>query len=120
MDNHLGSDYLCNLLPPHIGEVSSYPLHNAVKYTQIHSRTALYRSSFLPLAIREWNKLPTEHRNAESKNMFKVLITDTKNKVPCYYYCGYSIKQMIHTQLRTECSSLNFYLHQRNLIPSPN
>ena len=26
---------------------------------------------------------------------------------------------MLHTRLRTECSSLNFYLHRRNLEPSP-
>ena len=27
---------------------------------------------------------------------------------------------MLHTRLSTECSSLNFYLHRRNLVPSPN
>ena len=80
MDNHLAPDYLCNLLPPHIGEVSSYPLRNTDNYTQIHSRTALYGSSFLPSAIHEWNKLPTEPRNAESQDMFKALLTDTKNR----------------------------------------
>ena len=88
MDNHLAPDYLCNLLPPNIGEVSLYPLRNADNYTQIHSRTALYGSSFLPSAILEWNKLPTEHRNAELQDMFKAFITDTKNKVP--YYEGQS------------------------------
>ena len=120
MDNHLAPDYLCNLLPPHIGEISSYPLRNADNYTQIHSRTALYGSSFLPSAIREWNKLPTEHRNAESQDMFKELITDTNNKVPCYYYCRNRIEQMLHTRPRTECRSVNFYLHRRYLVPSPN
>ena len=83
-------------------------------------KSTLYRSSFLPSAIREWNKLPTEHRNAESQDMFKELITDTYNKVPCYYYCGNRIEQMLHTRPRTECRSLNFYLHQRYLVPSPN
>ena len=101
-------------------EVSSYPPRNADNYTQIHSRTAFYGSSFLPSAIREWNKLPIEHRNAESQDMFKAFITDTKNKVSYYYYCGNRIEQMLLTHLRTECSSLNFYLHRRNLIPSPN
>ena len=27
---------------------------------------------------------------------------------------------MLHTWLGTECSSLDFYLHQCNLVPSPN
>ena len=104
MDSHLALDYLCNLLPPHIGEVSWYPLRNADNYTQIHSRTALCGSSFFPSAIREWNKLSTEHRNAESQDMFKAFITDTKNKVPYYYYCGNRIEQMLHTRLRTDSS----------------
>ena len=51
--------------------------------------------------------------------MFKVLITNTKNKVPCYY-CGNRIEQMLHTRLRTECTSLNFHLRRRHLVPSPN
>ena len=80
----------------------------------------LNRSSFPPSAIREWNKLPIEHRNAELQDMFKVLITNTKNKVPCYFYSGNRIEQMLQTQLRTECSSLNFFLHRRYLVPSLN
>ena len=52
--------------------------------------------------------------------MFKALITDTKNKVPYYYYFGNRIEQMLHTRLRTECSLLNFYLHRRDLEPSSN
>ena len=27
---------------------------------------------------------------------------------------------IVHTRLRTNSSSLNFYLHRRNLVPSPN
>ena len=104
MDNHLAPDYLCNILPSHIREVSSYPIRNADNYTQIHSRTALYGSSFLPSAIREWNKLPTDHRNAESQDMFIELITDTNDQVPCYYYCGNRIEQMLYTRLRTEAA----------------
>ena len=86
---------------------------------QNHSMAALHESSFLPLAIREWNKLPIEHRNAESHENFKGLLTDTNNKVPYYYFCGNHIEQMLHTRLRTECRSLFFYLHQHNLVPSP-
>ena len=69
------------------GVVSSYPLHNVDNYIQIRSRTALYGSSFLPSAIHKWNKLPIDHRNGESQDTFKGLLTETNNKVPYYYNC---------------------------------
>lgn len=120
MDHNLAPSYLCNLLPPHIGEVSSYPLRNADNYVQVNARTALYGSSFLPSTLREWNKLDNDHRNADSQEAFKKLLTQNNVKIPHYYYCGNRPDQILHTRLRTECSSLNYYLHRRNLVPSPN
>ena len=61
-----------NLLPPHIGDTTSYLLRNADNYAQVHARTALYGSSFLPSTVREWNKLPIEHRNAEARTSFAI------------------------------------------------
>ncbi|MCG7881047.1 MAG: hypothetical protein JAY96_05605 [Candidatus Thiodiazotropha endolucinida] len=120
MDHQIAPDYLCNLLPLHIGDVSSYPLRNADNYSLVHSRTALYGSSFLPSTIREWNRLPNEHRNAESQNAFKQNLSENSVKVPYYFFCGNREEQIIHTRLRTECSSLNYYLYRRNLVDSPN
>ena len=55
MDHNLAPGYLCDLLPSHVGDTSSYSLRNAENYTQVHARTALYGSSFLPSSTREWN-----------------------------------------------------------------
>ena len=91
-------------------QASAYPLRNADNYIQGHSRTVLYGSSFLPSIIREWNKLPIDHSNVETISAFKTLLTDRSNKFPKYSLYGNRIEQIMHTRLRTECSSLNYYL----------
>ena len=87
---------------------------------QVHARTALYGSSFLPSTTREWNKLPINHRNAETPYSFKTLLREDNVKIPHYFFYGNRLDQIMHTRRRTECSSLNYYLYRRNLIPSPN
>ena len=82
--------------------------------------TGLYGSSFLPSVIREWNRLPNEHRNAESQTAFKRYLTENAVKIPQYFFRGNRIEQILHTQLRTEWSSVNYYLYRRNLVLIPN
>ena len=120
MDHNLATGYLCDLLPPHVGDTSNYPLRNVDNYTQVHARTALYGSSFLPSTIREWNKLPIEQRNVETLSAFKTPLSNRNIKIPKYFLYGNRLEKIMHTRLRTECSALNYYLYQRNLIPSPN
>ena len=50
--------------------------------------------ALLPSAIHKWNKLPTDHRNGESQDSFKGLLTETNDKVPYYYNCENHIEQM--------------------------
>ena len=115
LDHKLAPEYLCGLLPPHICDTSSYPLRNADNYAQVH---ALYGSSFLPSTVREWNKPPIEQRNAESLNTFKRKLTEDTPTIPNYYFYGNRIDQSC-TRFLTECSSLNYHLYCRNLVPSP-
>ena len=42
--------------------------------------------SFLPSTIREWNKLRTEHMNAESLNTFKQIQAEDTPIFPNYYF----------------------------------
>ena len=102
MDHNLAPGYLCNLLPSHVGDTSSYPLRNANNYTQVPARNALYGSSFLPLTIREWNKLPIEHRNVETPTTFKTVLTANNVLIPPYFLYGNRFDQIMHTRLRTE------------------
>ena len=86
VDHNLAPGYLCDLLPSHVGDTTNYPLRNADNYTQVHARTALYGSSFLPSTIREWNKLPIEHRNVETLSAFKTSLTNRNIKIPNTFY----------------------------------
>ena len=44
---------------------------------------------------------------------------NTQTQVPKYYYIGSGRAQVLHTRLRTNCSSLNLHLFLKNIIESP-
>ena len=119
MDHGLAPLYLSNLLPPHVEDVTSYRLRNAGNYVGIHANTRTYADSFLPSTIQAWNNLPDSIRSADTLATFKHLLTQDTPKVPKYYFCGDRFFQVLHTRLRTECSSLNQHLHKRNLVGNP-
>ena len=119
MDHGLAPLYLSNLLPPHVEDVTSYRLRNAGNYVGIHANTRTYADSFLPSTIQAWNNLPDSIRSADTLATFKHLLTQDTPKVPKYYFCGDRFYQVLHTRLRTECSSLNQHLHKRNLVGNP-
>ena len=90
----------------------------------IHVRTAnarksQYFSSFLPSSIRERNALPEEQRNATTVTSFKYQLNQPSSSIPKFYYVGERQTQILHTRLRTKCSSLNYYIFLRNLTDSP-
>ena len=119
MDHGLAPLYLSNLLPLHVEDVTSYRLRNAGNYVGIHANTRTYADSFLPSTIQAWNNLPDSIRSADTLATFKHLLTQDTPKVPKYYFYGDRFYQVLHTRLRTECSSLNQHLHKRNLVGNP-
>lgn len=112
--------YLSSLVPPLVGEASLYSLRNSENIQNIPCRTKQFAESFLPSTIQLWNSLPLETRNSQSISSFKQsLINGSKSSPPAYFYNGNRIDQIYHTRLRTNCSSLNLTLFQKNLIDSP-
>ena len=111
--------YLSSLLPPHVEDVTSFRLRNAGNYVGIHANTRTYADSFLPSTIQAWNKIPDSIRSVDTLITSKHLLTQDTPKVPKYYLCGDRFYQVLHTRLRTECSSLNQHLHKRNLVGNP-
>jgi hypothetical protein len=49
----------------------------------------------------------------------KSYLNHNKCKTPMYYYTGQRKGQILHTRLRTNCSSLNLCLFQKNIVQSP-
>ncbi|MCG8096458.1 MAG: endonuclease/exonuclease/phosphatase family protein, partial [Candidatus Thiodiazotropha endolucinida] len=110
MFNNLAPTYLSSLLPRQVSTVSRYNLRNSNDLQTIRTKTSLYHNSFLPSTLREWNNLPVEVRQLPTLNSFKYHLSKDKRKVPKHYYHGKRKAQILHTRLRTGCSSLNLEL----------
>ena len=93
MQNGLAPDYLVDLVPPRVGNETPYSLRNADNYQQVHANSRL--------------------------TSFKYKFERNSPKIPKYYFFGDRGNQILHTRLRTECSTLKFHLYRRNLIPEP-
>ena len=120
MVNQLTPAYLSTLVPPLVSEVSSYNLRNSQNLSVPSSRTKLYAESFLPSVVHLWNSLPQAVRDSESVNSFKnSLDQHSVSKPPSYYYTGCRKAQILHTRMRTNCSSLNLTLFHKNITESP-
>ena len=119
MFNNISPAYLSSLVPPSISSISNSNLRNTENVQTIDSRTSQYSNSFLPSAVREWNNLPLETRSSDSVNTFKRSLDRGATVVPKYYYSGNRKFQILHTRLRTNCSSLNNDLFLKNILESP-
>ena len=78
----------------------------------IYTRTALYHNSFLPSTIRDWN-------NLKQDRLVMLIPSNKRERVPKYFYNGSRRGQMLHTRLRTKCSSLNKDLFDKKIVVSP-
>ena len=120
MINNQTPAYLSDLIPLTVGDNSRYPLRNSNNIQTINARTNHYHNSFLPSVIREWNNTPASSRNAVSTNAFKHSLKNPAiASVQKHYYHGLRKLQILHTRLRTNCSSLNNDLHSKNMTDSP-
>ena len=118
MMNGLTPPYLSSLCPPTVSN-DAYNLRNQADSQVPRARTSLYYDSFLPSTVRAYNSLPLPLRNSTSLSSFKRQLFMSNDKVPAYFYCGVRKNQILHTRLRTNCSSLAADLFSKNIIPSP-
>ena len=109
--------YLSDLIP--INNQNRYNLRNISNVPFIHARTQLYKNSFLPSVIRDWNNLPDNIRMLPTLSTFKLHLNSNIQKPPEYYKVGSRFGQIHHTRLRLNCSSLHFDLHRKNIINDP-
>ena len=120
MQLDLTPPYLISLVPPSVSETTRYNnLRNADYYTTINCRTQLYYTSFVPSVVREWNGLPGAVKQISSLHSFKVFLNQDRTVVPKYFNHYERKTQVLHTRLRTGCSSLNNDLYLKNIIESP-
>ena len=118
MKHNLTPDFLSSLVPSTVDSTTTYHLRNADNLRVPRARTAIHDNSFLPSVVREYNSLPAQTRNAQSISSFKRCLS-SDNTVPSYFYTGIRRLQVLHTRLRTNCSSLSHDLYRKNIVQSP-
>ena len=119
MIHNLAPLYLSSLVPQSVSNISRYNLRNSNNLQTLDARTSLYYNSFLPSTVRAWNNVNDEVKQSDSLNTFKGFLTKDKLLVPKHFYVGHRKVQVLHTRLRTNCSSLNLDLFTRNISDSP-
>ena len=100
--NNLAPEYLSDLMPPMIGQMSDYNLRNNNNYILPNCRLEITKKSFFPSTITEWNRLDQTTRDSRNVNIFKSKINPKTDKPPAYYNHGNHGNRkinIIHTRL---------------------
>lgn len=111
-------EYLSNLVPSRFNEIHQHRTRGSTNIMPVPARTAFHYNSFLPSTVRLWNDLPVNIKNSNSVKNLKNLMSEKKN-IPCYFYTGSRIGQILHARLRTLSSSLKDHLFNKNLETDP-
>ena len=77
--NGLVPIYVSDLIPPSVGEISTYTLRNQQNITVPLCRTEISRKSCIPSSISAWNSLDIELRNSPSLASFKYQLKKLQN-----------------------------------------
>ena len=119
MTHNLAPLYLSSLVPQSVSNITRYNLRNSNNLQTIDVRTTLYYNSFLPSTVRAWNNVNEEAKHSDSINTFKGFLNKDKSHIPKHFCEGNRKAQILHTRLRTNCSSLNLDLFIQNISDSP-
>ena len=111
-------EYLHELLPDIINDDIHYDLRNKNNLREFLCRTEKYKNSFIPKTIKEWNNLPEDFKNQPNYDIFKRQLTD-KDLCNSLYHYGNRNVNIIHAQLRMNCSNLKNDLFKLHVADSP-
>ena len=81
--------------------------------------TNLFSDSSFPFTVHAWNDLPNDLNDASYVASFKYKINKNLRSPPNFYNAGTRKGQILQARLGMECSSLNFDLHWKNIVPNP-
>lgn len=119
--NRLSPDYLFELTPPQVQNVSNYPLRNRSNFRVPRARTQLMNNSFIPATLRQWNALDLELRNSRTLVTFKSKIKSKfkPNPLSKLYSVSFGHCSKYHTQIRLGLSKLKHHLFTYYIIADP-
>ena len=115
--NHNVPQYLSDLIPGKISECTNVNVRNKDNLRNVYCRTAKYSKSFIPSCIDLWNEIDSEITDIENIDEFKKKIRKIhRNELYCY---GPRKLNVIHAQLRMNCSNLNAHLKSLHVTDDP-
>ena len=116
--NNLVPDYISDIIPPHVSEVSNYPLRNRDNFTNLYTRTETSRRSCIPSSVTCWNDLQSDIREVDTFLTFRHNLKDKvliSSNVPPFFVTGQRKLSVIHARIRNNCSDLKSDLFQNHL-----
>ena len=118
--NHLTPQYLYELLPRRVADISNYSLRNAQHRSLVPTRTTRYKSSFLPSTTILWNNLTDRIKLSSSLPSFKLNLNNstTLPPPPAWFYTGSRYANILHTRFRLNNPTLNAFLFRTGRSPS--
>ena len=122
-DRNMLPSYIKDIFPEKRSVISNYSTRNTLNYCLPKCRLQLYKSSFIPTVVSEWNALPLDVRQSDSIRIFKGKLTVNSNLVcdksrPDFYVLGDRYTNIVHTKLRHKFA-LNSDLFRCKIIDSP-
>ncbi len=117
--HNLAPDYLSDLFPNTVGNITHYFLRNIDDFSILNRRTAIFSNSFVPSAISLWNDLPESLRNLDTVDKFKLALKKVlypeNHDSPKFLFLGERKLTIIHARLRNNCSDLQSDLFRNHL-----
>ena len=106
-------EYIYQLIPLLVGEISDYNLRNASNLSNFRTRTEVFRKFCLLSAVSLWNELSPNIKQRETFTTFQHQL-----KLHLFgedFLKGNRFLSVMHTRIRNECSNLNGDLFKKYL-----
>ena len=119
--NNIVPDYISDIVPPLVGEVTNYSLRNRHNIASMYTRTEISRKSCIPSSVSGWNNLNNNIRESDSYVSFRSTFKNEvlgNAQVPSYFMKGQRRLSVLHARLRNNCSDLKSDLFQNHLTDS--
>ena len=111
-------EYIYQLIPPLVGEISDYNLKHASNLSDFRTRTEVFRKSCLPSSVSLWNEQSPNIKRCETFTTFqhqlKLHLFGTR-KVPEYFLKGNRFLSVMHARIRNQCIAILTVMYLRML-----
>ena len=112
--------YLIESCPPLVGAISNYDLRNAENISLPPGKKTGYSNSYMPSAIRMWNKLHPDTKGRGSLDSFKYQLKKSTCKKKEKLYSRFNgVKAINHTRMRLGLSGLKSQRHDYKHVTLP-